>query len=245
MPPARIAISLLTATAAACALTACAQFGAAMHGAAAHPRPAAAAVAVARPAPAPADAAARAGAALHTLVTSPCFGAGANAPAARCDEPALTSGAFPPPSVAAATPNAACNSRVTDGGLYTCWFGTQRAPSRTIALIGDSHAAMWRATLAPIANDEGWRGVSIVHPGCPFSALTRDEGGPQRNAACASWRVKIIPWLRLHPRDRHDLRRRAEQQPIPGPDPADELRRRGCRLPADLEASCRRSITSS
>jgi hypothetical protein len=34
-----------------------------------------------------------------------------------------------------------------------------------VALIGDSHAAMWRATLAPIANDEGWHGVNIVHPG--------------------------------------------------------------------------------
>jgi hypothetical protein len=58
---------------------------------------------------------------------------------------------------------------------------------------------MWRATLAPIARGESWRGVSIVHPGCPFSALTRDEGGPQRNAACGSWRVQIIPWLRQHP----------------------------------------------
>ena len=202
MTPARTVISLLTAAAAAATLTACAQAGAGMQASTVtHPRKAVAAVPVTHPAtqPAPPTTPAQAGAQLNVLVNSPCFGAASNTFATQCARSVLTRGAYPPPSVAAATPNAACNSRVIDDGLYTCWFGAQRHPTRTIALVGDSHAAMWRATLAPIARAEGWRGVSIVHPGCPFSAITRDEGGPLRNAACGSWRVQIIPWLRQHP----------------------------------------------
>ncbi len=135
-----------------------------------------------------------------SVSSTPCFGAVARAPGHPCASAARPLGVVPTPAVAAVTPNAPCNSAHVEGPLYVCSFGVPaRRARRTIALIGDSHAAMWRAALAPIARAERWHGISIVHPGCPLNALVRQIGGALRDASCGTWQRAIIPWLRRNP----------------------------------------------
>jgi SGNH domain (fused to AT3 domains) len=136
-----------------------------------------------------------------TLAPEKCFGAVARDDSAGlCATAAHGDEVVPTPAVAAETPNAPCNSAHREGVLYVCSFGVAAKQAvRTIALIGDSHAAMWRAALAPIATAERWHGISIMHPGCPFNALVRDIGGEQRNAACGRWQKQILPWLDRNP----------------------------------------------
>ena len=50
-----------------------------------------------------------------------------------------------------------------------CAFGA--ATRGTFALIGDSHAAHWRPTVAVVARRLGWRGIAISRNGCAFSDL--------------------------------------------------------------------------
>ncbi len=130
--------------------------------------------------------------------SSRCFGAATTALQHPCLDSALKYTVVPSLKVAKATPNAPCTTAHREGPLFICTFGAPAAKARrTIALIGDSHAAVWRATLAPIARAEHWHGISIVHPGCPFSALTRSVD-PSRDASCTKWRLAVIPWLRHH-----------------------------------------------
>jgi hypothetical protein len=135
-----------------------------------------------------------------SLAPSKCFGAVTRAADGPCAGAANSDEVVPTPPVAAQIPNAPCNSAHAEGLLYICSFGVAAKHAvRTVALIGDSHAAMWRAALAPIATAEHWHGISIVHPGCPFNALVREIGGVQRNAACGAWQKKILPWLDRNP----------------------------------------------
>jgi len=135
-----------------------------------------------------------------SLALWPCFGAVARAAPERCAGSVNSSDVVPTPAVAAQIPNAPCDSAHAEGVLYICSFGVPASEAqRTVVLIGDSHAAMWRAALAPIARAERWQGISIVHPGCPFNALVRDIGGPQLNASCGTWQRAILPWLDANP----------------------------------------------
>jgi len=135
-----------------------------------------------------------------SVAPTPCFGAVTRAADARCAGAVSGTKVVPTPAVAAQIPNAPCNSAHAEGVLYICSFGVPAQEARrTVALIGDSHAAMWRATLAPIARAERWHGISIVHPGCPFNALVREIGGAQRDASCGTWQKAILPWLDRNP----------------------------------------------
>ncbi len=129
-----------------------------------------------------------------------CFGAAARALEHPCVDSALDLTVYPSPAVAAVTPNAPCTTTRREGPIFVCSFGAPAAGARrSIALIGDSHAAMWRAAISHVASEHGWHGISITHAGCPLSTLTRQIGGPSRDEACSRWRQAVIPWLRQHP----------------------------------------------
>jgi hypothetical protein len=74
----------------------------------------------------------------------------------------------------------------------------ERESTRSVALIGDSHASHWRAALAPVADARGWRGVSIARSHCGYSSGTPQLDEPDRSG-CIQWRSQVRSWLERHP----------------------------------------------
>ncbi|MGH2900163.1 MAG: SGNH hydrolase domain-containing protein, partial [Solirubrobacteraceae bacterium] len=84
------------------------------------------------------------------------------------------------------------------GELYPCAFGgpADAAARRAIALIGDSHAAHWRAAVGVVAAARGWTATSLTRSSCPFSrARVIIASDP---AACRRWNRQVVAWLTRH-----------------------------------------------
>lgn len=128
-----------------------------------------------------------------------CFGAASRDAALPCENPALRLVVTPPPATGARERNAVCVPEGQRGLLLPCAFGVPAAQAReTIALIGDSHASHWRATLQRVAAARRWRGFSLTRSSCPLSrtpAVLAGRAGPE----CVRWNRLVLGWLRAHP----------------------------------------------
>jgi hypothetical protein len=133
-------------------------------------------------------------AAVVAALLSPCLGAAARDPVHPCHVSPLV--VRPAPEAALIEPAEPC-SIVRVRAPEVCAFGAPAGQARArFALVGDSHAAHWRAALAVVARAERWRGYSIDHSRCPFAALrkaTPDAG------ACAHWNAAVRRWFARHP----------------------------------------------
>ncbi|MCW2132108.1 Peptidoglycan/LPS O-acetylase OafA/YrhL, contains acyltransferase and SGNH-hydrolase domains [Arthrobacter sp. VKM Ac-2550] len=65
-----------------------------------------------------------------------------------------------------------CASLASDPDTKECEFGDEDA-EKTVALVGDSHAAQWLAALEPVAGKQDWRLVTYLHNSCPFTTEMR------------------------------------------------------------------------
>ncbi len=75
-----------------------------------------------------------------------------------------------------------------------CTYGDRASPV-TVALLGDSHAAMYLPALEPIAARRGWRIELLTKSGCPAADLTvlrRDKP----YTACDQWRADALRHIR-------------------------------------------------
>jgi hypothetical protein len=105
----------------------------------------------------------------------------------------------PTPIEAQTQPNAPCRVVFYVEAKDVCEFGVPAARAKeTVALIGDSHAGVYRIPLDTVARAHGWRGLRFGHSSCPLSAAPRDLPGPER-AHCTRWRAAVVQWLREHP----------------------------------------------
>jgi hypothetical protein len=130
---------------------------------------------------------------------STCFGAAARDPLRPCRDGALRLQVVPTPQVARDEFNAPCNGFNRDGHVSVCSFGViPEQATRHIALVGDSHAAVWRAPLAVIAREQGWRGLSLTRKSCPFSTATKITPEPTRSH-CIRWVDALPGFLGAHP----------------------------------------------
>ncbi len=132
--------------------------------------------------------------------SAPCFGAASADPGRPCVNPALAGSVFPAPSQArAAQRSAGCRRSQQVGLLRVCFWGTpvQRA-TRTVVLVGDSHASHWRAALQTVARARRWRAISISRAGCPFTLARADLPGPARKAGCLRWNAELRAWFGRH-----------------------------------------------
>ncbi|MCA1568909.1 MAG: acyltransferase [Chloroflexi bacterium] len=128
-----------------------------------------------------------------------CFGAAARDEEKPCVNPALRTQVVPLPVAAKAEDYAACERFHREGGLSQCDFGVAaEKASKTIALVGDSHASHWRTPLDAVAHENGWRGVSITRTSCPFSAASKHLAEPTRSQ-CKDWVDKLPGYFRQHP----------------------------------------------
>ena len=135
---------------------------------------------------------------IRPLTEPRCFGAAARNPRYRCRNRTLRLTVMPTPSEAVLSPNARC-AIVSLRVPYTCQFGVRAAiANRTVALLGDSHAAHWRGALEVVAQARQWRGFSLTRSGCPYStALPALE--KKRRESCARWRRAVRRWFTRHP----------------------------------------------
>ena len=137
-----------------------------------------------------------------------CFAAAARDPETPCSNPTLRLAARPGLTAALITPSYPCtgtgtvgdpNSRI-DGALFICAFGTpEESATRTVALVGDSHAMAWRAGVAGAFRRLGWRGLDMTRSHCAFSASVRDLDEAEEVIGCVRFNVRVIDWLEAHP----------------------------------------------
>jgi peptidoglycan/LPS O-acetylase OafA/YrhL len=82
-----------------------------------------------------------------------------------------------------------------------CWFGADGG-TRSIALVGDSHAAVFFPPLNKIAKEHGWRLVAYTKISCRFLDLPLISRELQREyTECEAWRENVVAELRAHPVD--------------------------------------------
>jgi hypothetical protein len=90
--------------------------------------------------------------------TASCAGAAARDPLHPC-APRSRLSVRPRPEDAILEPNAPCTPLGRIDVLFPCAFGVTQSAVGTVALVGDSHAAHWRAAVSVVAEAEGWSAV--------------------------------------------------------------------------------------
>ena len=80
-------------------------------------------------------------------------------------------------------------------GVPDCVSGDPAA-STTVALVGDSHAAMWQPGLEPIAQQRHWRLVTMAKVTCPLPNLPIKSPYLGRTyTECGQWRAQVFKRL--------------------------------------------------
>ena len=80
-------------------------------------------------------------------------------------------------------------------GVPDCVSGDP-AGSTTVALVGDSHAAMWQPALAPIAQQRHWRLVTMAKVTCPLPEMPIMSPYLGRSyTECGQWRAQVLKRL--------------------------------------------------
>ncbi|MEU4363670.1 acyltransferase family protein [Promicromonospora sp. NPDC023987] len=64
----------------------------------------------------------------------------------------------------------------------TCEFGVTDDPTATVAVVGDSHAAVLTEPIIDVATERGWRVVTYLHSACPYTAGSPSGNGPNVDA---------------------------------------------------------------
>ena len=129
-----------------------------------------------------------------------CFGAASRDVMHPCVNPALRRIVLPAPDDAVLAQNSPCLPIEIAVMLRPCEFGVPAGTARdTVALLGDSHAAHWRAALERVAQRERWRGISITRSGCPLSQAPARLSPASRRTSCLQWNEQMAPWFAQHP----------------------------------------------
>ena len=82
-----------------------------------------------------------------------------------------------------------CHLQFLESEPKLCFFGPAEA-TRTVVLLGDSHAAQWFPAVEALALSHNWRLVSITKAACPALDLRTDNPVLHRNyRECDIWRA--------------------------------------------------------
>lgn len=156
---------------------------------------------------------------IEALVTNPteCLGAAVLLGAPACSRGAVASGparpsdgeaagrtapatetptgVIPDPSLADVPPER-CITDIRASAFEVCAYGASAdRATRTVALLGDSHAEQWLPAFATAAEEHGWRLLVAAKSSCPFSDAERTEPGTSA-AVLAEMRVGCVSWNR-------------------------------------------------
>ena len=94
-----------------------------------------------------------------------------------------------------------CTRSWRDVGQAECAGGDTASPT-TVALVGDSHAAMWNPAFQQIAEQRHWRLETLAKVTCPLQELHITSPYLGREyTECEKWRAQIMARLQAeHPR---------------------------------------------
>jgi len=84
-----------------------------------------------------------------------------------------------------------CHSNYGETESGDCTYGNLNSAT-TIVLYGDSHAAQWFPTLLQLANERGFKLVSLTKSACPSVDVPRADQGAYKNIHCETWRDKSV-----------------------------------------------------
>jgi hypothetical protein len=88
-----------------------------------------------------------------------------------------------------------CHSRGTSTIARTCtWTFGPKKGRRTVVMTGDSHAAHWLPAILRLAQEHGWRVITVTKSACPFADVL-PQPGDARARACVTWRKNA--WARI------------------------------------------------
>jgi peptidoglycan/LPS O-acetylase OafA/YrhL len=124
---------------------------------------------------------------------------------AAADLRAVPSNLVPPLADAAAEEKGVylggCMRDFLETGHPECASG-DTSSATTVALVGDSHAAMWNPAFQQLAHERHWRLETLAKSGCPLLDLTiRSPLLNREYTECEQWRAEITTRLRIeHPR---------------------------------------------
>lgn len=130
-----------------------------------------------------------------------CFGAASEDPGRPCRNLRLAQVVYPaPPQARAAQVGEPCRSSFDRGLLRICFWGSDaRHATRTVAIIGDSHASHWRAAMQDVVAAKRWRAISISRAGCPLTLAHPSFAAPGRGVSCEAWNQQVQRWVARHP----------------------------------------------
>lgn len=86
-----------------------------------------------------------------------------------------------------------CHQDPRDPEPITCEFGPANA-DRTIAIVGGSHSAQWVPAFQAVADEYGWRIVSITKSACRFEIYQNPPTTIERRS-CAEWNARVLDLL--------------------------------------------------
>ena len=84
-----------------------------------------------------------------------------------------------------------CHSNYGETESGECTYGDLTSKT-TIVLYGDSHSAQWFPALEQLANERGFKLVSLTKSACPSVDVPRDDQGAFKNVHCEKWRANSI-----------------------------------------------------
>ncbi len=84
-----------------------------------------------------------------------------------------------------------CHSNYGETKSGDCTYGDIDSKT-TVVLYGDSHAAQWFPALETLANDRGFKLVSLTKSACPSVDVPRADQGAFKNVHCDKWRDDSI-----------------------------------------------------
>lgn len=79
------------------------------------------------------------------------------------------------------------------GGLVRGVHQGIEPPTKTVAVVGDSHAYQWLTALIPLASKENWRVIAYVRPACRVGSPSEVAGCPEYTAETLSWLSDLRP----------------------------------------------------
>ncbi len=84
-----------------------------------------------------------------------------------------------------------CHSNYGETKSGYCTYGDINSKT-TVVLYGDSHAAQWFPALEELANERGFKLVSLTKSACPSVDVPRADQGAFKNVHCDKWRDDSI-----------------------------------------------------
>ncbi len=134
--------------------------------------------------------------AILAAMSSDCFGARSLAVDAECDGELEETAVFPSSPYDDVSPlfDAECSTGMTGTEIKQCVWGDPSSETR-IALIGNSHAAVWMPAYAEIADRYGWRLDTYFKHSCTFNNASRTQSDDTWRTTCDEWVSDLTAFL--------------------------------------------------